>query len=101
MVTSARRATYVNLKLGSMRKAQEFIVRVDKEDQIYIQSDRCTGRFDKKTGVGVFNHKGCYFIHLNEIMGARPLTLTADQLAQVLEFALKSGDELGPGVILA
>ena len=88
------------LKLGTMRNAQDFSVRLDSQDQIYIQSDKCTGRFDRVTGIGVFNQKGCYFMHLSEIAGAKPLTLTPDQLALCLEHALRKGDRLGPCVIL-
>ena len=56
---------YVNLKLGKMRKEQEFIVMQCTGDKFQIQSEKSIGLFDVKTGKGKLSTKGCYFHHLS------------------------------------
>lgn len=91
--------TWLTMKLGTMRKPQDFTVLFDPRDNtLMMQSDKSIGQFDATIGVGVFNQKGCYFIHLNAILGAKPMTLTPDQLSRVKEFAIQPGQEIGPGV---
>lgn len=95
--------TFFYMQLGTMRKPQEFCAhfhtRKDGSQAVMIQSDRSIGEFDAVTGQGVLNIKGSYFVHLNALLGARPLTLTQDQLAIAREHALKPGQELGAGII--
>lgn len=93
----------VFLKLAGMRKERDFVVTAhtgrNDENQIMIQSDKQIGLFDAETGVGIFNMKGCYFIHLNSIAGAKPLTLTPEQLAAVKAVMIKPGEYVGGGIV--
>ncbi|HEY5588860.1 MAG TPA: hypothetical protein VIK86_07895 [Candidatus Paceibacterota bacterium] len=85
---------YVFLKLGKMRKEQDFLVMdVNGKNQFIIQSDNKTGIFDKTTGKGKMNFKGCYFYHLS--FGALPLTLTPEQLNACLQEMTVKGDTIG------
>ena len=56
----------IDLKIGKMRKAQEFVIypksSVDKS--IVFQSDKCTGKIDIATRKVFFTNKGCYSYHL-------------------------------------
>lgn len=93
--------THVVGKLANMRKPQEFSVSpLSDGNTIYVQSDKSTGRFDLRTGKGVLNTKGSYFVHLNAALGAKPFTFPAEFVTACLEAcpALDSETEFG-GVI--
>jgi hypothetical protein len=86
----------IDLKLGNMRKAQNFIVDdINGENKFMIQSEKSIGVFDKTTGTGKINFKGCYFMHLNSFMGAIPFTLETDVLKNCLECLSIKGDIIG------
>ena len=83
----------VDLKLGNMRKPQNFVVQdVNGKNKIIIQSDKSIGVFDKKTGRGKLNTKGCYFPHLQY---ATPYVLSTGQLKDCLQALYIAGDVLG------
>ena len=83
----------VDLKLANMRKPQNFVVQdVNDKDKIIIQSDKSIGIFDKKTGKGKLNTKGCYFPHLPY---ATPYALSMEQLKECLQALYIAGDVLG------
>lgn len=87
------------LKLGNMRKPQDFSIYPEGDDgKILIQSNKSIGSFDKVTGEGLLNTKGCYFMHLNTFMGAKPYTLPADILKEVVANIPKKGDHIGCGI---
>jgi hypothetical protein len=44
---------------------------------------------------------GSYFIHLNPILGATPITVPPEVIAAALDARPKSGDRIGPGVYVA
>ena len=83
----------VNLKLGKMRKEQEFVVQVvNDRNEFVIQSDKAIGRFNTETGEGKMNFKGCYFPHL---AFAEPYDLTIGQLAACRVAMYNKGETLG------
>lgn len=57
-------------KLAKMRKPQTFSVMPRSDGTIQVQSDKSIGVFDFRTRKGVLNTKGCYFPHLNAVLGA-------------------------------
>lgn len=91
----------VTAKLGSMRKPQDFIVYPEdatKPETLKVQSDKSIGCFDKTTGKGILNTKGCYFVHL--ALG-KPFDFPMDFVNQCIEAQPKSGDRIGGGIIIA
>ena len=94
----------IKIKLGKMRKPQEFIVcprSSNTDNNIVIQSDKSTGMFDPKTGKGVLNIKGCYFAHLNPILGAKPFVFPPEFVKWCIDNQPKSGDLIGGAVYVA
>lgn len=97
----------LDLKLGSMRKAQDFIVYPASRDEgskVLIQSDKRIAQIDIETGEGVLSngkagHPG--FIELMEIRGAKPIKVGAEVIDAIKAARPKSGDMIGPGVTLA
>lgn len=82
-------------KLGNMRKAQDFVVFEDALDgNMIIQSDRSIGRIGKD-GKGCLNIKGCYFMHLNRLMGAVDYEFPADFVAECKKACCRKGDVIG------
>lgn len=76
----------IEAKLGTMRKPQSFVAMpTDDGEHIIVQSDKSTGRFNIRTGEGVLNIKGPYFVHLTAAGGAKPYTFPADFVAAALE----------------
>lgn len=84
-------------KLGKMRKPQRFVTypRKSATEPIVIQSDKAIGKFDPKTGEGVMNFRGQYFLHLSAALGAERFTLPAD----VLKLAIDVGAVNGDGIV--
>jgi hypothetical protein len=92
----------VTAKLGTMRKPQNFIVypkSTDGDGLMIVQSDKSIGAFDPETRKGVLNIKGCYFLHLNRIMGAKPFEFPQEFVDDCLEAQPKSGDLIGSSPI--
>lgn len=78
--------TRVEGKLGRMRKAQSFVVMpTSDEGQLIVQSDKSIGRFDMRTGEGILNTRGCYFVHLSRAAGAEPYSFPPEFVAAALE----------------
>ena len=89
-------------KIGNMRKPQRFVVypRKSPTDEYIFQSDKCIGSYNPVTKAGKFNNKGCYFHHLNTMLGAKNVEWDASFI-KVLEMTeSKEGDSMG-GVVIA
>ena len=54
----------VTAKLGSMRKAREWVVMPTSDDRIIVQTTGAVGIFDWRTGAGRLTTRGGYFPHL-------------------------------------
>ena len=97
----------LDLKLGSMRKAQNFIVYPASRDEgskVLIQSDKRIAQIDIETGEGMLSdgrasHPG--FIELMKIRGAKPIKVDAEVIEAIKAARPKSGDQVGPGVTIA
>lgn len=75
----------VEAKLHTMRKPQSFHVSPTSDGRVMVQSDKSIGMFDFRTGKGVLNTKGCYFPHLNKVLGAFPYTFPPEFVSACLE----------------
>ena len=103
------RVRSVSLKLGNMRKAEEFVVypasrTVGGEPLTMIQSSHRIATLDPATGKGLlsaYRANGAYFLHLNPMFRPMPITVSAEVLAEILGARPNSGDEIGPGVYVA
>lgn len=85
----------VELKLLNMRKAQSFVVyKVSNREEVIIQSGKSIGIFNKDTGKGLLNTKGCYFHHLNKLLGAIEFDFSPHK-EEILKVLFKSGDLIG------
>jgi hypothetical protein len=100
--------TRITAKLGTMRKAQDFVVypasKTNGTDQIVIQSDTRICQFNPFNGVGLLSDSkpnGAYFIHLNVLMGAKWIVVPKDVCLAAKAAQPKSGDAIGPGVMVA
>ena len=98
----------ITAKLGTMRKAQDFVVypasKTNDVDQMVIQSDTRICQFNPFNGVGLLSASrpnGAYFMHLNPLMGAKWIVVPRDVCLAARAAQPKSGDEIGPGVIIA
>lgn len=97
----------ITAKLGTMRKAAEWVVYPSPHDGavgLVIQSDHRIARIYPETGKGILSvHKGsgAYFVHLNGILGATVIDVPQDVIDAALAAQPKSGDEIGPGVRVA
>ena len=86
----------ITAKLGNMRKPQEFIVYpTSNQGNVIVQSDKSIGAFDAKTGEGMLNTKGCYFVHLNRQLGAKPYTFPTDFVVKCIAKQFEAGDLIG------
>ena len=91
----------ITLKLGKMRKAQDFTIypdftNVENNTEYQIQSDTYIARINKKTGEGVLagpHSGGAYSHHLSAFNPKRQtVKLTAEQLEEIAGKQPKSGD---------
>lgn len=79
----------INLKLGNMRKAQDFtLYPVTDPSEVTIQSSNRIAQINTKTGKGVLSdgkggHQG--FHKLNPFLGATEVELTKEQLDLIME----------------
>lgn len=85
----------VSAKLANMRKPQEFMVTMSDKGNIMIQSSKSIGMFNPETGKGLLNVKGCYFVHLSTLGGAKPYEFPAEFIAECKEALVKKGDLMG------
>ena len=87
----------ITAKIGKMRKPQDFIVYPPStaEGKIVIQSDKSIAMFDENTGKGLLNIKGCYFVHLNQALGAIPYEFPMEFVNACKEAQPHSGDLIG------
>lgn len=94
---------HIDLKLGNMKKAQDFIVYPYKEGQtnLTIQSDKRIAEIDIATGAGRLSTKGSTFIHLSDFMGAIGITIDKDTVQKLLDIQPHSGDRIGGNVYVA
>ena len=75
----------VEAKLHTMRKPQSWYVSPTSDGRVMVQSDKSIGMFDFRTREGVLNVKGCYFPHLNRVLGAFPYTFPEEFVRACLE----------------
>lgn len=93
---------HVTAKLGTMRKPQDFIVYPKTTHDgglIVVQSDKSIGSFDPETRNGLLNIKGCYFVHLNKFVGAKPFVFPKEFVDACLDAQPHSGDLIGSSPI--
>ncbi len=87
---------FLTWKLGTMRKAQEWIITCTDKGNVLVQSDKSIGSFSPMDGGnGKLNTKGCYFVHLAV---AGPFQFPADFMQACLAVMVRPGDSIGPGV---
>lgn len=93
-----------DFKLAGMRKPQNWVVcpvSNNTDGSIYAQSDKSIVKFDPTTGNGVLNTKGCYFHHLNEMLGAKPFVFPQEFITLCKDNSSKSGDAIGSiGIVI-
>jgi hypothetical protein len=91
---------HVTAKLGNMRKPQDFVVYPGKDgEDLVVQSDKSIGKFNRETGKGVLNTKGCYFPHLTSFLGAKPYDFPMDFVVSCVLAQPESGDLIGTSSI--
>lgn len=94
------------LKLGNMRKAQDFVIYpYDGSDYILLQSDNRITRVNIRTGDGIMNAKhqpnGAYGHHLN--FSTVPVKLSEAEVKEIQGYLWKNSGtqrEGGRGVII-
>lgn len=95
----------ITLKFGNMRKAQDFTIYPFKEGdkQVIIQSDKAIAQIDPQNGGMTYNTKGCYFPHLNPMLGAQKGVLPPDELNLLKTKVFLNGEviSLGNGMVIA
>ncbi len=86
----------VSAKLGNMRKPQSFVVYPGKEgEDLIVQSDKSIGQFNRETGKGILNTKGCYFLHLTKLLGAQEYQFPMEFVIACVLAQPESGDLIG------
>lgn len=86
--------TTVSAKLGSMRKAQDFLIQPTSDGRVMVQSTKSIGIFDPKTGEGRLCTTGCYFVHLSI---AKPFSFPPEFVSEVLHACPSLGGETTVG----
>ncbi len=95
----------ISLKLGNMRKAQDFIVYPKSRDEgskILIQSDKRIAQIDTETGEGRLStgkggHQG--FMMLNDMFNPIHIKVGEDIINEITGAQPKSGDTMGGGIV--
>lgn len=87
----------ITAKLGTMRKAREWVVQVTSNGRIMIQADKAIGLFNPSTGEGLLNTNGGYGPHLHPALGAKRFTFPRD----FIEECQAALDANGPETALA
>ncbi len=92
----------VTAKLGSMKKAKDFVVQRDQKGHYLVQAKNVIGKFDGK-GRGLLNTKGGYFHHLTPFLGAKAYMFPADFVQQCQEIFMLPGETISekPLVVFA
>lgn len=100
---------FVTLKLGNMRKPQDFTVYpqakgVEGQSEITFQSDSRIAQINTTTGAGVLSdgkggHQG--FAKLIKVLGAKDITVSQEVIQQLKDAQPKSGQQIGAGVFIA
>lgn len=94
----------LSLKLGTMRKAADFLVYPGTDDtRIMIQSDTRIAVVDAGTGRGILSRgvsSGAYGVHLSAAAGATVIQVAPDVVDAIKQARPQPGDSLGPGVII-
>lgn len=91
----------VMAKLGNMRRAQDFTVYPNQDNnQIVIQSDKRIAAFDKFTGQGLLSdgkggHQG--FIKLSPVLGAKEITVSQEFIQECLKAQTPQGERISIG----
>lgn len=90
----------LDLKLGSMRKPQDFVVYPYNEEDKYvrIQSDKACGYFDRTTGEGMLCIKSNSFWAIPRL--GMPYTLSEHVLNLCIEYQSKKGDTIANGFMI-
>ena len=81
----------LKIKVGDMRKDQEFTCYGFKDDKTIFQSNTRIFEVDLKTKTIRLSQRcsnGAYFHHLNKILGAKDFELTSEQLEKILAYKL-------------
>ena len=84
----------VSAKLGSMRKAQDFLIQPTSDGRVMVQSTKSIGIFNPKTGEGKLCTTGCYFVHLSL---AKPFNFPPEFVSDVLHAGPGLGGETDIG----
>jgi hypothetical protein len=105
MVREGRTMKRLTIKLGSMRKAKDWVVypRETGESKLVLQCDDRIALIDPDTRKGVLS-KSCRnpgFMMLSTALGATPIEVPDEVVAQALTLQPRGGDEIGPGVYVA
>jgi hypothetical protein len=94
-------------KFPGMRKPDSFVVYPrfrDEPDELLVQGNRAIVRVNLKTHKGMLNCKGSnpkYSYHLLKIYGGVVIdSFPMDFIVAAVECEAKSGDEIGPGVLI-
>lgn len=103
------RVQRVMAKLGTMRKAEDFIVyplskTSGDASELVVQSDHRIAKIrvaDGKAWLSVYKKNGAYFPHLMPFLGATLVDVPAALVAEFVAARPVSGDEIGPGVRVA
>jgi hypothetical protein len=93
------------LKLGTMRKSKDWVVypRKTGESRLILQCEDRIAMIDPDTRKGLLS-KSCRnpgFMMLSTTLGATPIEVADEVVAQALTVQPRSGDEIGPGVYVA
>lgn len=94
----------ITLKLGNMRKPQEFVVYPYKngQEKVSIQSDGRWATIEVATGKGLINSKNVNYPNSMSLM-FNPIEITVDQetMNKIFDCQPKSGDRIGAAVTIA
>ena len=96
----------ITLKLGNMRKPQDFVVYPRNADTtvVYIQSDTRFCMFDPATGRGVLSaahQNGSGRLDLHPSRGAMLINLSPVEVASCCSSQPKPGDQIASGIFAA
>jgi hypothetical protein len=96
----------ITAKLGNMRKAASFTVYpqgTGSADEAIIQSDKRIAKINLNNGHGLLSdgkggHQG--FLKLNRALGAMDIVVPMSLVEQIKKNRPKTGDDVGPGVVI-
>lgn len=95
----------LTIKLGTMRKAKDWVVypRKTGETRLILQCDDRIALIDPDTKKGLLSKSCGYpgFHMLSTALGAKPIEVADEIVAQAITLQPRGGDEIGPGVTVA